>query len=172
MKIFKPLIESKSFQKAAASYAALESRDRLALGGLGIFFSLLFITLGIWQPVMDYAEKAAANRQIQQELLTWMKATEGQARSSAGSQASHKQSGQSLLTSVSRTAKTFNIKPNKLQPESSDEVSVWFEGVAFNLLFEWLQDIQLKQGIYVRQISVDRSETSGAVNARIVLRSA
>ena len=100
-----------------------------------------------------------------------MNSTAIQARSTAGSPTSARKSGQSLLTIVQRTAKIFGIKPDKLQPEGDDEVSVWFtEPVAFNMLFNWLEELKMKQGVLVQQISVDKHEQSGKVSARIVLK--
>jgi general secretion pathway protein M len=157
--------------KASGVYAELESRDRYALIGLAAFFSLLFIVVGIWQPALDYAARAEVSRNNQRELITWMNSTAVQARATAGNQTSARKSGQSLLTIVQRTAKNFSIKPDKLQPEGNDEVSVWFvEPVAFNMLLSWLEELQLKHGVLVRQISVDKHEQSGKVIARIVLK--
>ncbi|MEX2327090.1 MAG: type II secretion system protein GspM, partial [Pseudomonadales bacterium] len=77
--------------------------------------------------------------------------------------------GQSLLSEVSRSALEFNINPNRLQPEGTGGVSVWFDGVVFDDLMLWLQE-QSAQGIYVQQVSIDRQAAAGKVNARIVLR--
>ena len=157
--------------KASGVYAELETRDRVALIGLAVFFGLLIIVAGIWQPAVDYAARAEVSRNKQRELIEWMNSTAIQARATAGSQTSARKSGQSLLTIVQRTAKIFGIKPDKLQPEGDDEVSVWFtEPVEFNSLFNWLEELQLKQGVVVRQISVDKHEQSGKVSARIVLK--
>ena len=171
MRILNRISRTRIITRAQGFYAELESRDRYALLGLSVFFGLLFIVVGIWQPAADYAARAEASRNSQRELIAWMNSTAAQARATAGTQATGRRSGQSLLTSVSRTAKAFSIKPNKLQPEGNDEVSVWFEAVAFNMLVSWLEDLQTKQGILVRQISVDKNELPGTVNARIVLKS-
>lgn len=157
--------------KASRTYTGLEPGDRYALTGLAVFFGLLFVVLGIWQPAVDYAARAEVSRNSQRGLIDWMNSTVIQARATAGNQITGHRSGQSLLTSVSRTAQAFNIKPNKLQPEGNDEVSVWFEAVAFNMLVSWLEELQMKQGILVKQISVDKDEEPGTVNARIVLKS-
>jgi type II secretory pathway component PulM len=170
MKLIQSLTDSQFVAKYLKLYEELESRDRIALTGLGIFFLVVIIVMGIWQPATGYAEKAQTSRDRQRELISWMKATESKARATAGSQVISRRSGQSLLTSVSKTAKTHKIQPNKLQPGSNDEVSVVFEAVAFNLLLSWLEDLQLEQGIHVRQISVDKHELPGTVSARIVLK--
>jgi general secretion pathway protein M len=171
MRILDKISQLRFVTRALGIYADLESRDRYALLGLAVFFGLLFVVVGIWQPAVNYAADAKASRDSKRELIEWMNSTAGQARATAGSQVASPNSGQSLLTIVSRTAKTFSIKPNKLQPEGNDAVGVWFEAVAFDMLISWLEELQMKQGILVKQISVDKNEQPGTVNARIVLKS-
>ncbi|MEE2913434.1 MAG: type II secretion system protein GspM, partial [Pseudomonadota bacterium] len=100
-------------------------------------------------------------------LVARMENTMDTARQNLGATAST-MSGQQLLNQVSRTTRQFDIKPTRLQPEGSDGVSVWFDDVAFNDLMRWL-DSQTRSGIGVKQMSVDREESAGTVNARVVL---
>jgi general secretion pathway protein M len=103
-------------------------------------------------------------------LLTYLKSTESQARSSSESQGTGEATGQSLLSSVSKSARSIGINPNRLQPEGSDAVSVWFDAVAFSKLMLWLERLESGQGIVVQQITIDRRDLPGQVSARLVLR--
>ncbi len=150
-------------------FLALESRDRMAVVTLLVFFGALTLYFAIWQPLHDFQASSQLDLDRQAELLQSMRATEKEARASSGN-AAPAPTGQSLLTQVSRTAQQFGIKPNRLQPEGSDAVSVWFDEVSFNDLIKWLGS-QAQSGMSVRQISIDREELPGRVNARIVLRS-
>ena len=157
------------FQTALSRYQSLEKRDRLALNALSTFFGLLFLVYGIWVPANDFHEARRADRDRQLNLVQYMRASEKEARAMSKSTTKGSAAGQTLLTQVSRTAQTYGIPPNRLQPEGSDGVSVWFDGVAFNELAQWMQ-AQANDGIMVRQISIDRHDEPGKVNARIVLR--
>lgn len=150
-------------------YMTLEPRDRTAVVVLSIFFGILTFYFAIWQPLHDFKASSQDELNRQAELLQSMRASEKEARASSGNSAPAP-TGQSLLTQVSRTAQQFGIKPNRLQPEGSDAVSVWFDEVSFNDLIKWLSS-QSQSGMSVRQISIDREERPGRVNARIVLRS-
>lgn len=164
------MMSNPTLVKLMEHYAQLGQRDKIALSGLGIFFSLLFIYFAILGPVNKYHADSLAARDRQLSLIQYMRASENQARSaSTGSQSAT--SGQSLLTQVSRVAQQIGIKPNRLQPEGSDAVSVWFDSVAFNDLVKMLKRVQSQQGIVVQQISIDREDQPGMVRARIVLRS-
>ncbi|MDZ7686476.1 MAG: type II secretion system protein M [Gammaproteobacteria bacterium] len=149
-------------------YLGLERRDRLALTALIVFVGGLVLVYGIWIPANEFVDSRKSDRDRQFELLQYMRSTEQEART-LGVNAPPLPSGQDLLTRVSRSAQQFGVSPNRLQPEGSNGVSVWFDGVPFNDLVVWLQE-QTNQGVTVRQLSVDRQEEPGLVNARIVLR--
>ena len=156
-------------EKLKDRYAQLEERDRIALNGLGLFFSLLFIYFALLNPMYTYHAESMAARDRQLSLIQYMRASEKQARS-VKAETRTGGSGQSLLSQVSRIAQQIGIKPNRLQPEGSDAVSVWFEDVAFNDLVKMLKQVQQQQGIVVQQISIDKEDQPGVVRARIVLR--
>ncbi len=158
------------WQSAKVRFAALEPRERLAVSGLGVFFAGLFFVYGLWLPANHYYEDQLEDRDRQFELLQYMRSTEQEART-LGVDAGRLPSGQDLLTEVSKSAQNFQIKPNRLQPEGDSGVSVWFDEVSFNDLISWLQ-AQSEQGIKIRQLSIDRQDVSGLVDARVVLRGA
>ncbi|XOV88667.1 MAG: type II secretion system protein GspM [Pseudomonadota bacterium] len=158
-----------ALEVARSRFKALEPRDRVALLSLGVFFGLLLLYFGVWVPANTFFAERQANRDQQLRLVQYMRSTEQEARAAAA-EGGNTVNGQNLLTEVSRSAQQFGISPNRLQPEGSDGVSVWFDGVAFNDLIRWLE-AQSRQGVAVRQLSIDRNAVSGTVNARIVLRS-
>ncbi len=150
----------------------LEPRDRFAAKSLAVFLSVVVCYFGAWEPMQTFAEDARADRDRNRDLLTWMVSTRAQASQQSGTTARRAgPTGQMLLTRVSRTAQHHQIKPNRLQPEGEGNVSVWFDGVAFDSLIRWLQELETREGISVQQISLDRQDRPGLVNARIVLRS-
>lgn len=159
-----------TLEKLKDRYAQLEPGDRIALSALGLFFSLLFIYLALLSPMYSYHADSMAARDRQLSLIQYMRASEKQARS-AKTETRSTGSGQSLLTQISRIAEQIGIKPNRLQPEGSDAVSVWFDSVAFSDLVKMLNQVQSQRGIVVQQISIDKEDQPGLVRARIVLRS-
>jgi len=159
-------------RKGFERFGAMEPRDRLAAKSLAIFVAGVVAYFGMWLPLHTFSTDARSDRNDNRDLYTWMMATRQQAVTAdrgAGAEL-RARSGQTLLTRVSRTAQQNQIQPNRLQPEGQN-VSVWFDAVAFNSLMRWLQDLERKEGISVQSISVDRQDKPGLVNARIVLRS-
>lgn len=163
------IMELQFVRTARQRFLALEPRDRFALQGLAVFFAVLFVYFGIWAPANNFFESKLAERDHELGIVKYMRASEARARA-LKTDRTPQVSGQALLTQVSRTAQQYNINPNRLQPEGSEGVSVWFDDVVFNDLVRWLE-LQSQQGVTIRQISIDRQQEPGKVNARVVLRS-
>ena len=103
------------------------------------------------------------------KLLQYLKSTESEAKAAAGNGNKTPASSQSLLTQVSRTAQSVDIKPSRMQPEGGDAVSVWFDAVGFTKLMLWLERLE-SRGIVVRQVTIERRDVPGEVSSRLVLR--
>ena len=149
-----------------SGFGNLEPNERTALVALGIFMLMLLCYFTLTSAMSFYSNRLEErNRYV--ALVARMESTIDTARQNLGGTASTL-SGQQILNQGSRTTRQFDIKPTRLQPEGSDGVSVWFDDVAFNDLMRWL-DSQSRSGISVKQMSVDREESAGTVNARVVL---
>ena len=147
-------------------WQALEVGERTALTVLAIFVMFLLCYVTLTASLSFYTDRLEdRNRYV--ALVARMESTVDAAREKRDDSAS-RLGGQQILNQVSRSTGEFNIKPTRLQPEGSDGVSVWFDDVPFNDLMRWL-DQQSRSGIGVKQMSVDREEVTGTVNARVVL---
>lgn len=167
--ILRKILDDPRVQKGIRYYRALEKRDRLALLALGVFLGLLVFYFGLWSPANQYYAESKEYHDRQLSLVQYMRSTEQKARSAVKSTGQTVAGGQTLLTQVSRTAQQFGIKPSRLQPEGSDSVSVWFNGVAFNEMVRWLDQVTAQQTVSIKQISIDREGEPGKVNVRLVL---
>jgi len=147
-------------------YRGLSSRDRSVLQLLAVIVGLLLIYSLVWIPADRFLANSQDERNRHFDLLRYMQGTEAQARAVTG--VTSGLAGQTLLSQISSSTANFQIKPNRLQPEGSDAVSVWFDSVSFNNLIRWLEQ-QSQQGINVRQISIDKGEAQGTVSARVIL---
>lgn len=151
-------------------YKSLEKRERLAVLSLSIFLAGVVLYAGIWAPLNSYALEGRVDHDRYLSLLTYLKSTEAQARNSSDNPGAGSTGGQSLLSSVSKSARSVGINPSRLQPEGGEAVSVWFDAVPFTKLMLWLERLESDQGIVVQQITIDRRDLPGQVSARLVLR--
>jgi len=149
-------------------FNSLENREKNALLALMMFFVALILYFAIWSPVYAYHQDSLQKRDRQFSLIQYMRASEKQARSSS-SNPKAKPKGQSLITEISNSARQLGIKPSRMQPEGDSTVSVWFNDVVFNDLINWIVRLNEREGVGIQQISIDRQDNPGTVNARLVL---
>ena len=170
MKMNMKLKVDQYIEELQSRFLALEKREQRALFALAGVLTVLVFYLAVWSPLNTWVADSQHDHDRYLELLTYLRATEDEARTSAENGGGLQGIGQPLLTSVSRAAQTIGINPNRMQPEGSDAVSVWFDAVSFTRLMSWLEQLESQNGIVVRQISIDRGGSPGQVSARLVLR--
>ncbi len=162
------LMDQPQLAALKSRYDTLEVREQQALKAMTAFFAVLFLYFGILAPASDFRDERLADYERFQSLVLYMRSTEGEARASQGN--APRLTGQNLMSDISNSTRRFGIEPRILQPEGDNAVSVWFDGVSFAVLLDWLTSIN-QQGVTVRQISIDRQDAPGTVSARLVLRS-
>ena len=148
----------------------LERKEKLAILALSVFLAFLMFFLVIWLPIYEYREKQRDSYQRSLNLLLYLQSTEEEARS-VKVEGSKRMSGQTLLTKVTRTAKTAGIQPSRLQPEGNDSVSIWFDSVSYRELMLFLERLESREAIYTIQLSIDKGNQSGKISSRVTVRS-
>ena len=148
----------------------LERKEKLAILALSVFLALLTFFLVIWIPIYEYKEKQRDSYERSLDLLLYLQSTEEEARS-VKVDGSKRMSGQTLLTKVTRTAKTAGIQPSRLQPEGNDSVSIWFDSVSYRELMLFLERLESREAIYIIQLSIDKGNQSGKISSRVTVRS-
>ena len=148
----------------------LERKEKLAILALLVFLAFLTFFLLVWLPIYEYKEKQRDYYEKSLDLLLYLRSTEEEARIVKGV-GSKRMSGQTLLTKVTRTAKTAGIQPSRLQPEGNDSVSIWFDSVSYRELMLFLERLQSREAIYIIQLSIDKGNQSGKISSRVTVRS-
>jgi len=148
----------------------LERKEKLAILALLVFLALLTFFSLVWLPIYEYKEKQRDSYEKSLDLLLYLQSTEEEARS-VKVEGAKRMSGQTLLTKVTRTAKTAGIQPSRLQPEGNDSVSIWFDSVSYRELMLFLERLESREAIYIIQLSVDKGNQSGKISSRVTVRS-
>ncbi len=82
-------------------------------------------------------------------------------RESGGSAAGNR----NLTTLVNRSTASLGLQVARLQPNNRGEIQVRFEGAAFDDLLSWLHQMEMRESLLVRELSVTQGGTPGRVNA-------
>jgi general secretion pathway protein M len=159
-----------AFRASAAGrwYGALEANERTLVAGVAAFLGLAILYFAIWSPVADWSHRADARYQRQTAVLEWMQQKEKEARAAGQRSEGTPESG-SLLTVVANSAARSGVQLLRYQPEGSGGVSVVLQNQPFNTVIAWLSDLEQRDHVAVKQISIDDQTEPGMVNARINL---
>lgn len=155
----------------AALLARLSPRER-RLVLLAALVALLFLGwLLLWRPLA--AARDTLRGQVAQSAaeLAWMRQA---LPAVAGTQAPAPRAndGRSLLARVDAGAREAGLGGAllRVEPVSASEVRVSFGGADFDALAAWLESFSAAHGATVTELSVQRVQGVGLVDARLALR--
>ena len=72
-----------------------------------------------------------------------------------------------LTRTLSQVSETLGLPVKRLQPNSRGEVQIRFEGVAFDRLLQFLEQIEGSSGLVVIDGSISSAGNNGGVNASL-----
>jgi len=154
--------------------AKLDPRERALVVGGAAALVILFVYLLILQPLYSGYAQRKAGVSAQQETVQWMLQSAHQVKQlKQGAPAAAKAlSGRSLLSVADSSARAAGLGDalKRVEPEGSDSVRVWLDGVSFDSLAAWLGDLNTRNGIDVSTITIERQAAAGRVNARLTLQ--
>ena len=145
-------------------FETLSRRDQVALLMLGgalllwLFFQLVVIELDGRRARLTRANQMLAEQLVRVdykvEQLSGLRAGGG------GRQVN-------LTQTLSQTSDALGLAVKRLQPNSRGEVQIRFEGVAFDGLLQFLEEIEGSLGLRVMDASVSSAGQDGGVNATL-----
>lgn len=153
-------------QRLVNAYANLSERDRKALK-LVALFSPVLVYLVLVQPLFGFYQSARNEFQEARDLLAWMEQNRHNVAAQANAVATEQASGTDVIQRLSFTAEAGGITLDRLQPQGSHGVQVWFQEVEFRKLMDWLQRLK-DEGITLESVSVDRTVKEGFVSAQCI----
>ena len=143
-------------------FESLPSRDQIALMalvavlGLWLFVQLIFIELDGRRDRLTQGNQALAEKLVRVDLKVEQLAA---LRAGGGDQKIN------LTRTLSQASEANGLAVKRLQPNSRGEVQIRFEGVAFDSLLQFLEQIEGVSGLAVLDASVSSAGRSGGVNA-------
>ena len=145
-------------------FESLSARDQIALMilgaavGLWAFVFLIFIELDGRRERLVNGNQALAQKLYRVDLKVEQLAV---LREGGGD-------GQVNLTrTLSQASETHGLTVKRLQPNSRGEVQLRFEGIAFDGLLQFLEQIEGSAGLVVKEASISSAGRSGGVNATL-----
>ena len=153
-------------------FAGLELRERriVVAGSLLVIVALLYAFLV--DPAYSAYQSRSQQVAEQRETLAWMQEAALRVAGSAPARgAGTGLGGRSLLAVVDGSARKAGLGAamKRVKPDGSHGVRVWFEGVSFDGLVEWLGTLAHQHQVNVRLINLERQGEPGRVQAQLTL---
>lgn len=154
-------------------YENLAQRERWIVTGGALVLALMMYFLLVWDPLSQKAARLNGDIENARELVIFMQSTRQQVAKLGGrnATASTANSGRSLLSDVDSSSKRNGLgdKIKRIQPEGQTSVRLWIEGVSFDQLVNWMNQLQSQMGIVLSDGSLDKDDVAGTVKARLTL---
>jgi general secretion pathway protein M len=149
-----------------AWFTQLKQREQLSVLALVLAVGLYLLYRLAWAPLdagreqLEIQNRAVASslQQVDAMVSEILQLREGGAHSSTR---------RNLTSLINQSTSALNLQVSRLQPNSRGEIQVRLEGAAFDDLLAWLNQIEYREGLLVREVSITQAGTVGRVNATV-----
>ena len=155
---------------------AREPRERRVLAIGGAAAAVLLVWALVWHPLSRARADLRLRVAAQQADLAEMRvqAVRAQQLRGQGARAKVERQGKSLLALADATARSGGLGDalKRVEPAGAKTVKVAFESARFDALVGWIEALAAGYGVEAVELSVDRADGVGFVNARVTLQDA
>src|SRR5258708_5249324 len=152
---------------------ALPPRDRQVLGVGAVIVALLLGWALVWQPLAMARARLAQRVAEDRGALASMRAAQGElpALAATAARTGADRQGKALLALADASARSAGLSNalKRVEPASARSVRVSFEAANFDQLVGWIENLGRDYAVEASDLSVDRAEGIGLVNARVTL---
>jgi general secretion pathway protein M len=149
-----------------AWFLQFNQREQLSLLALALALALYLLYQLVWSPLDERRDQLALqNRGVAESLqrVDVMVSELVQLRDSDTRATTRR----NLTSLVNQSTSRWELQVNRLQPNSRGELQVRLESAAFDDLLAWLHDLEFREGLLVREVSITESGAAGRVNATV-----
>ncbi|MDX1732821.1 MAG: type II secretion system protein M [Halioglobus sp.] len=149
-----------------AWFAALEQREQLSLLVLAAAVFVYLLYMLVWTPLDNRRDDLAQQNTVIAESLTRVDAMASellQLRESGSARGPRR----NLASVINESTGRQQLPVSRLQPNSRGEIQVRLENAVFDDLLGWLHEMEYKEGLLVREVSITQTGSVGRVNATV-----
>jgi len=152
-------------------FSGLTQREQLSLLIMGLAVALYLVYAILVSPLGTARDDMARQNQGVTESLQRVDVMVSQIMQLRDSGAGSSRQ-RNLTTLINRSTATLNLQVQRLQPNSRGEVQVRLEAAAFDDLLSWLHQMEYRESLLVKEVSITQGGSTGRVNATVRLAQA
>lgn len=142
-------------------YGSQNIRDQKIIKAISVFIVFCLIIITFVQPFLS--KQSLYQAKLDKSLITYELLAENAYKFQG--QLGGKSSEGPILAIVTQQAKKSNINLKRFEPDG-DGLRIWLEDAVFDDAIRWLEHLNSKNGIQIKQINVERSDKPGRVDLR------
>ena len=147
-------------------FSQLEQREQMSLLVLGFFLAAYLIYMIVWSPLASMRDQlqeqnrgvAGTLQRVDAMVSEVIKLRDSGARPGAR---------RNLTTLINRSTARMQLQVSRLQPNSRGEIQVRLESASFDDVLSWLHEMEFREGLLVREVSVTPAGAVGRVNVTV-----
>lgn len=160
----------------AAWWRQLPTRDRRTLAVGAVVVALLLGWALLWHPLARKRTELERTLDGQRRELAWVQASTAEVARlhAAGARSGAAREGKSLLALADASARAAGLAQalKRVEPAGPASVRASFENAGFDALVGWIEQLSRDYGIEAVDLSVERADGIGIVDARVTLQDA
>ena len=147
-------------------FLGLNQREQMSVMALGVAVVLYVLFQFVWTPLEQKRESLALQNTAVAQSLVRVDAmvSELQALRDSGANVGTRRN---LTSVINQTTGRLNLPVSRLQPNSRGEIQVRLENAAFDDLLKWLHEMEYREGLLVREVSITQGGATGRVDATV-----
>lgn len=145
-------------------FERLPARDQVAVLILAVFLAVFLLVKGIVLPLSQEQERLRLANHDVAAALSRVDAKASQLMALRTGESGVQRNLSSLITAASEAQ---GLQVQRLQPNSRGEVQVRFEGVDFDRLLQWFDQIEYDDNLVVIDVALSQGGRLGGVNATV-----
>lgn len=147
-------------------FAQLNQREQVSVLVLAFALVLYCLYMFIWSPLHTMRDNLSRQNQGVAGSLERVDAmvSEIMQLRDSGARSSQRRN---LTSLINRSTNRLQLQVSRLQPNSRGEIQVRFEGAVFDDVLSWLHEMEYREGLLVREVSITPAGSTGRVNMTV-----
>lgn len=147
-------------------FLGLNQREQMSVLALGLVLVLYMLYVLVWSPLATKRDSLVMQNTAISESLVRVDAMASELMQlrDSGAQVGAKRN---LTQLINQSTARLKLPVSRLQPNSRGDIQVRLENAAFDDVLQWLHEMEFREGLLVREVSVTQTGTTGRVNATV-----
>ncbi len=160
---------NENIEKIKNQFEQLNNRERTLVIAAVVALVFFIPYQLIWAPIVNGVEDKRNIVEQQEQDLIWMQSRLNEVQQLSRQTNNNAATGKSLYGLIEKTARQKFGSDIRIQQEGKKGIRVQLKDAGFDAVMTWLDDLQVKYKVNIKDFKIDRSKIAGNVRASILV---